>query len=96
MDEAKPDNARATRDNLAAVPIEVIVSVGTARPLVRDLINMGENTVLALDKTVEDPVDLYVGERLIARGKLEEMDGEGSGKLAVRLTEVMDLYEGAE
>ncbi len=76
------------------VPIEVTVSVGRARPLIRDLLNMGENAVLTLDKRVEDPVDLYVGDQLVARGLLEEMEGDQAGQLAVRLTEIADLQNG--
>jgi flagellar motor switch protein FliN/FliY len=38
-------------------------------------------------------VELYIGDRLIARGELQEMD-DGSGRLAVRLTEVADLSGG--
>ncbi|SHE34953.1 flagellar motor switch protein FliN/FliY [Ruegeria intermedia] len=76
------------------VPIEVTVSVGRARPLVRDLLNLGENAVLTLDKRVEDPVDLYVGDQLVARGLLEEMEGEHAGQLAVRLTEISDFKTG--
>ncbi len=77
-----------------AVPIEVTVSVGRARPLIRDLLNMGENAVLTLDKRIEDPVDLYVGDQLVARGLLEEMEGDRAGQLAVRLTEIADLQNG--
>ncbi|MEX0365557.1 MAG: FliM/FliN family flagellar motor switch protein [Ruegeria sp.] len=77
-----------------AVPIEVTVSVGRARPLVRDLLSLGENAVLTLDKRVEDPVDLYVGDQLVARGQLEELGGDQSGQLAVRLTEISDLQNG--
>ncbi|XDA98497.1 FliM/FliN family flagellar motor switch protein [Sulfitobacter sp. LCG007] len=75
-----------------SVPIEVVVCVGKARPLIRDLVTLGENAVLAIDKSVEDPVDLYVGDRLIARGMLEEQ--EDTGQLVVRLTEVVDLQGG--
>ncbi|MEM1005794.1 MAG: FliM/FliN family flagellar motor switch protein [Pseudomonadota bacterium] len=77
-----------------SVPIEVTVSVGRARPLIKDLLNMGENAVLTLDKRIEDPVDLYVGDQLVARGVLEEMEGEQPGQLAVRLTEISDLKHG--
>ncbi|MFS4581682.1 FliM/FliN family flagellar motor switch protein [Phaeobacter sp. C3_T13_0] len=77
-----------------SVPVEVVVSVGKARPLIRDLVNLGENAILTLDKRVEDPVDLYVGDRLVARGQLEEMEGEQAGQLAVRLTEIADLQSG--
>lgn len=73
---------------LHSIPIEISVSVGKARPLVRDLLNLGENTVLPLDKRIEDPVELYIGERLIARGELQEVEGGEPGQLAVRLTEV--------
>jgi flagellar motor switch protein FliN/FliY len=76
-----------------SVPIEITVSVGKARPLIRDLVAMSENAVLTLNKRVEDPVELYVGDRLVARGQLEEMDGEQSGQLVVRLTEIANLQD---
>lgn len=78
----------------SAVPIEITISVGKARPLIRDLLTLGKDAVLPLDKRVEDAVELYIGERLIARGELEELQGEQQGQLAVRLTEVADLKNG--
>ncbi|OUS19613.1 hypothetical protein DI396_10310 [Litorivita pollutaquae] len=77
-----------------SVPIEITISVGKARPLIRDLLKMGANAVLPLDSRVEDPVELFVGDRLIARGELEELEGDQAGQLAVRLTEVADLQNG--
>ncbi|MBV1896056.1 MAG: FliM/FliN family flagellar motor C-terminal domain-containing protein [Rhodobacteraceae bacterium] len=92
---AEPTHLAADQSNpFVSVPIEIVVSVGKARPLIRDLVEMGENAVLILDKRVEDPVDLFVGDRLIARGQLEEMNGENSGQLAVRLTEIANLQNG--
>ena len=70
------------------VPIEIRVAVGHARPTVRELLALAPDSVLSLDKTVDDPVDLYVGDKLIARGQLEEVEGDQHGHLAVRLTEV--------
>ncbi|MBD3804077.1 MAG: hypothetical protein EP320_17520 [Rhodobacteraceae bacterium] len=75
------------------VPIEITISVGKARPLVRDLLRLKRDAVLPLDRQVDDPVELYVGDKLIARGELTEVEGE-AGKLAVRLTEVADLQNG--
>lgn len=73
------------------VPIEITVSVGRARPLVRDLLKLGEGSVLTLDRRLEDPVELYVGDKLIGTGALE-VTGEGEkAQLAVRLLEVMDI-----
>ena len=76
------------------VPIEVTISVGRARPLVRDLLRLSKDAVLQLDRRVDDPVELYVGDRLIARGELTELEGENAGQLAVRLTEVANLRGG--
>jgi flagellar motor switch protein FliN/FliY len=78
----------------AQVPIEVTISVGRARPLVRDLLRLARDAVLPLDRRVDDPVELYVGDRLIARGELQEMEGDSAGQLAVRLTEVANLRGG--
>lgn len=76
------------------VPIEITISVGKARPMVRDLLRMKRDSILPLDRRVEDPVELYVGDKLIARGELTEMEGDSNGQLAVRLTEVVDLQNG--
>ena len=59
----------------------------------RDLLRLKRDAVLPLDRKVEDPVELYVGDKLIARGELTEIDGS-DGQLAVRLTEVADLQNG--
>ena len=72
------------------VPIEVTISVGKARPLVSELVELRRDSVLTLDSTIDDPVELYIGDRLIARGELQEI-GDNSGRLGVRLTEVADF-----
>jgi flagellar motor switch protein FliN len=82
------------RGAFTQVPIEIVISVGRARPLVRELLRLQRDSVLPLDRRVEDPVELYVGDKLIARGQLEELDGDQAGQMAVRLTEVADLSDG--
>lgn len=77
----------------AQVPIEITISVGRARPLVRDLLKLKPEAVLPLDRRVDDPVELYIGDRLIGRGELEELDGEQAGQLAVRLTELASIKD---
>jgi len=91
MDDASAPPVQATdRANpFTAVPIEVSVCVGKARPLVRDLVMLGENAVIELDSKIDDPVELFVGDQLIARGFLEEMEGSDDGRLVVRLSEVL-------
>jgi flagellar motor switch protein FliN len=84
----------ADSNPFSQVPIEVTISVGRARPLVRDLLRLSKDAILQLDRRVDDPVELYVGDRLIARGELTEMEGDNAGQLAVRLTEVANLRGG--
>lgn len=76
------------------VPIEILISVGKARPQVRDLLRLQRDAVLPLDRRVDDPVELYVGDRLIARGELQELEGDQAGQLAVRLIEVASIKGG--
>ena len=73
------------------VPITITISVGRARPKVRELLKLKRDAVLPLDSRIDDPVELYVGDRLIGRGELTELEGERAGQLAVRLTEVADM-----
>lgn len=76
------------------VPIEITVSVGRARPTVREMLRLKKESVLALDRRVDDPVELYVGDRLIARGELTESGDAANPTLEVRLTEVIDTRGG--
>ncbi len=85
---------RSDSNPFGQVPIEITISVGRARPQVRDLLRLEKDAVLTLDRRVEDPVELYVAGRLIARGELQELEGEQAGQLAVRLTEVANLRGG--
>lgn len=82
--------SRDAHNPFTSVPIEVSVCVGRARPLVRDLVMLGANTVLTLDRRIDDPVELFVGDKLIARGMLEEAEDAQNGELVVRLTEVSE------
>ena len=74
------------------VPIEVVVCVGTARPLIGDLLNMGRNHLLPLDSKIDDPVELRVRDRVVARGELAQVPGDDE-QLGIRLTEVVNLSE---
>jgi flagellar motor switch protein FliN/FliY len=93
-DSSTPDlTSTEYHSPFTSVPIEINVSVGKARPLIRDLLLLGENSVLTLDRKISDPVDLYGGNRIIARGMLEEVEGDTTGQLVVRLSEVIDFRD---
>ena len=62
--------------------------------MIRDFLLIGGNVVLGLDTRVDDPVELFVGDRLIARGTLGEKEGDADGQLMVRLTEIVEIKDG--
>lgn len=86
--DAEPSTARSTP--FSNVPVEITVSVGRARPSIRELLDLGENSVLALDRTVDAPVELFIGDRLVGRGQLEEAEDGAPAMLAVRITEIIE------
>ncbi len=89
-DDAAAAPGERRRSAVLTVPIEVVVSVGKARPVLSELVALRRDSVLPLDSKIEDPVEIMIGDRVIARGELQEIDGE-TGRLGVRLTEVADL-----
>ncbi|MEM6410262.1 MAG: FliM/FliN family flagellar motor switch protein [Pseudomonadota bacterium] len=51
-----------------------------------DLQSMASGDIVALERRANEPVDIYVSDRLMARGRLVIADGE----LGVTLTEIID------
>lgn len=90
---ANPSGAAdaARRDHLLRnIPIEVSIVIGKAHPKISELMEVKLNSVLPLDSRIDDPVEIYVGTKLIARGELQEAaNGQGNG-LAVRFSEIVD------
>ena len=80
------------RRAIFSVPVDVVVAVGHARPVIGELLAMRRDMVLPLTSRMDDPVEIMVGDRVIARGELEEM-GDESGRIGVRLTEVVDVSD---
>ncbi|MDG1825172.1 MAG: FliM/FliN family flagellar motor switch protein [Henriciella sp.] len=77
---------RALETSLMDVPVQVDVVLGEARMPVEQLMAMSEGEILALDRETTDLVDIYVSDRLMARGRLVIADGE----LGVTLSEIVD------
>jgi len=77
---------RALEKSLMDVPVRVDVVLGEARMPVEELMAMSEGEILALDSKTNDLVDIYVSDRLMARGRLVIADGQ----LGVTLSEIVD------
>ncbi len=62
--------AAATLDLLEDVHLEVKIELGRAQMYIEDVLRLGAGSVVELDKLAGDPVDIYVNDRLIARGEV--------------------------
>jgi flagellar motor switch protein FliN/FliY len=62
-------------DLLRDVELEVTLRFGERIMLLRDILELGEGSVVELDRQVEEPVDLLLDGKLIARGEVVVVDG---------------------
>jgi len=67
------------------VPVRVSAVLGHARMEVGDLLKLGPGTVLELDRKVGEAIDIYVNDRLVARGEVVLVEE----KLGITMTEVI-------
>ncbi len=70
---------------LMDVTMEVTVELGRAKKQIKEILSMGEGTIIALDKLAGEPVDILVNHKLIAKGEVVVID-ENFG---VRVTEIV-------
>jgi flagellar motor switch protein FliN/FliY len=76
---------QASLNAVAEVPVRVQAVLGRARVPVGELIRMKSGMVLELDRRVGEPVDVFVNNRLVARGEVMLVDHA----LGVTLTEIV-------
>src|SRR5262245_18841520 len=67
------------------VPVKVSAVLGRARMEVGDLLKLGPGAVLELDRKVGEAIDIYVNNRLVARGEVVLVEE----KLGVTMTEII-------
>jgi flagellar motor switch protein FliN/FliY len=79
---------------LDGINVDIRICVGVAKPSISELLALESDAVLTLDKTIDDPVDLFIGDKLIARGVLEEVEDATNGEIAVRITQIGDPTAG--
>ena len=72
-------------DLLRDVDLNVKIELGRARMLVEDVLKLGEGSVVELDKLAGDPVDVFVNERLVARGEVLVLNDN----FCVRINEIV-------
>jgi flagellar motor switch protein FliN/FliY len=72
-------------DLLFGVPIKVTVQLGKTEMLVRDILQLGQGSIVELDHAAGAPVDLLVNERLVARGDIVSIDDN----FGIRVSEIV-------
>jgi flagellar motor switch protein FliN len=85
-----PDDGSASRiaadlEAVFDVPVQVSAVLGRSRMEVGELLKLGPGTVLELDRRVGEAIDIYVNNRLVARGEVVLVED----KLGVTMTEII-------
>ena len=74
---------------LGDVDLNVMIELGRTEMLVEDVLRLGEGSVVELDKLAGDPVDVYVNQRLIARGEVLVLNDN----FCIRVSEIVESLE---
>lgn len=87
-DSTNPATPRAVRDLEAVYDIPVTVSavLGKATMQVSQLLKLGRGAVVELDRKLGEAIDIYVNNRLVARGEVVMVD---DNRLGVTMTEIV-------
>ncbi|MEY4615655.1 MAG: flagellar motor switch protein FliN [Pseudomonadota bacterium] len=87
-DEVKDRNLLMILD----IPLKVSVELGRTRMPVKELINLAQGSVVELNKLAGEPLEVYVNDKLIARGEAVVVNE----KFGVRLTDIISQSERVE
>ena len=72
-------------DFILDIPLELSVELGKTRMLVNDLLQLGQGSIIELNKLAGEPLEVYINKKLIARGEVVVVNE----KFGVRLTDVI-------
>ena len=81
-----------TLDFLLDVTLQVTVEVGRARMTIQDLLQLGQGSVMELEKLAGEPLDIYVNGKSVARGEAVIVNE----KFGVRLTDIISPEDRVE
>jgi flagellar motor switch protein FliN/FliY len=67
------------------IPVQVSAVIGRASIPVNQLLKLGRGAVVELDRSVGEPIDIYVNNRLVARGEVVVVED----RIGVTMTEIL-------
>lgn len=74
------------------IPLRVTVELGRTKMPVSELLNLGQGSVIELNKLAGEPMEVFVNDKLIARGEAVVVNE----KFGVRLTDIISTRERVE
>jgi flagellar motor switch protein FliN len=72
-------------DALLDVPIKLSVELGSCYMSMKELLQLNVGSVVQLDKIADAPVDLYVNQKLVARGEVVVVED----RFGIKVTEII-------
>ena len=90
LKSTKPDGGKSFNlDFILDIPLTLTAELGRSKMLISELLQLGQGSVLELTKLAGEPMDVYVNQRLIARGEVVVVNE----KFGVRLTDIVSPAE---
>jgi flagellar motor switch protein FliN/FliY len=79
-------------DFILDIPLKVSVELGRSKVIIKDLLQLGQGSVLELDKLAGEPLEVLVNGKLVARGEVVVVNE----KFGIRLTDIISPLERIE
>ncbi len=79
------NNVALTLEALYDVPVQVSVVLGRTKMPLNSILKLGKGAVIELDRSIGEPIDVYVNNKIVAKGEIVIVDE----KIGVTLTEVI-------
>jgi flagellar motor switch protein FliN/FliY len=79
------NDSNISLDAVSDIPVQVSVVLGKTTMQVNQLLKLGRGAVVELDKKVGEPIDIYVNNRLVARGEVVVVED----RIGVTMTEII-------
>jgi len=76
-------------DFVLDIPLQVTAELGRAKMLINDLLQLGQGSVIELNKLAGEPMEILVNDKLIARGEVVVINE----KFGIRLTDIISPME---
>ncbi|RPH51299.1 MAG: flagellar motor switch protein FliN [Desulfobacteraceae bacterium] len=82
-------NQKYDIDLILDIPLDVRVELGQVKMIVNDLLQLGQGSIVELNKHISEQVDVFISDKLIARGEVVVVEE----KLGIRLTDIISPTE---